>query len=52
MCRCSNFDHTKQVIAAVSVSGPTIRMTNERIEQLHAQMKKIGEQISERLGYR
>ncbi|AKS38197.1 IclR family transcriptional regulator [Anoxybacillus gonensis] len=46
------FDHTKQVIAAVSVSGPTIRMTNERIEQLHAQMRMIGKQISERLGYR
>ena len=46
------FDHTKQVIAAVSVSGPTIRMTDERLEQLHVQMKKIGKQISKRLGYR
>ncbi|MBW7651962.1 IclR family transcriptional regulator [Anoxybacillus sp. ST4] len=45
------FDHTKQVVAAVSVSGPTIRMTDERLEQLHIQMKAIGKQISERLGY-
>ncbi|ASA96086.1 IclR family transcriptional regulator [Anoxybacillus flavithermus] len=46
------FDHTKQVVAAVSVSGPTIRMTDERLEQLYVQMKKIGKQISERFGYR
>jgi IclR family transcriptional regulator, KDG regulon repressor len=45
------FDHVGRVIAAVSVSGPTIRMTDERIEQLQARMLQIGKQISERLGY-
>ncbi|HZG60084.1 MAG TPA: IclR family transcriptional regulator [Anoxybacillus sp.] len=46
------FDHLGKVIAAVSVSGPTIRMTDERIEQLQARMRQIGKQISARLGYR
>jgi IclR family transcriptional regulator, KDG regulon repressor len=45
------FDHVGKVIAAVSVSGPTIRMTDERIEQLQARMLQIGKQISARLGY-
>jgi IclR family KDG regulon transcriptional repressor len=45
------FDHVGKVIAAVSVSGPTIRMTDERIEQLQARMLQIGKHISARLGY-
>jgi DNA-binding IclR family transcriptional regulator len=45
------FDHLGKVIAAVSVSGPTIRMTDERLEQLKPQMIEIGKQISARLGY-
>jgi len=45
------FDHSGNVIAAVSVSGPTIRMTDERLEQLQAHMRHIGQQISARLGY-
>ncbi|GMB09746.1 IclR family transcriptional regulator [Thermolongibacillus altinsuensis] len=45
------FDHVGKVIAAVSVSGPTIRMTDERIEQLQTRMLQIGKQISARLGY-
>jgi IclR family KDG regulon transcriptional repressor len=45
------FDHVGKVIAAVSLSGPTIRMTDERIEQLQARMRQIGKQISARLGY-
>lgn len=44
-------DHTG-VVAAVSISGPTIRMTEERLEQLHKRMITIGQQISQRLGYR
>jgi len=46
------FDHSGHVIAAVSVSGPTIRMTDERLEQLHAHMRHIGQQLSARLGYK
>jgi IclR family transcriptional regulator, KDG regulon repressor len=45
------FDHLGKVIAAVSVSGPTIRMTDERLEQLKPRMIEIGKQISARLGY-
>ncbi|MGN1386093.1 MAG: IclR family transcriptional regulator [Bacillus sp. (in: firmicutes)] len=45
------FDHTGKVVSAVSISGPTIRMTEERLEQLHKRMITIGKQISERLGY-
>jgi IclR family KDG regulon transcriptional repressor len=45
------FDHVGKVIAAVSLSGPTIRMTYERIEQLQARIRQIGKQISARLGY-
>ncbi len=45
------FDHSNEVIAALSVSGPTIRMTDERMEQLQSKMKHFGKRISARLGY-
>lgn len=45
------FDHLERVIAAVSVSGPTIRMTDERMKQLQGKMKEIGYKLSLRLGY-
>ncbi|MFC3883613.1 IclR family transcriptional regulator [Bacillus songklensis] len=45
------FDHLGKVIAAVSISGPTIRMTAERMEQLQTRLLNIGKQISARLGY-
>lgn len=46
------FDYTGSVVAAVSISGPTIRMTDERIEKLQERIRYIGRQISKRLGYR
>jgi IclR family transcriptional regulator, KDG regulon repressor len=46
------FDYSGNVVAAVSISGPTIRMTDERIEKLQERIRHIGRQISERLGYR
>jgi IclR family transcriptional regulator, KDG regulon repressor len=46
------FDHLGKVVAAVSISGPTIRMTDERIEQLKNSMIPIGHKISARLGYK
>lgn len=46
------FDHSGKVAAAVSISGPTIRMTDERLEHLQVRMKHIGQQISARLGYK
>ncbi|MDR0137578.1 IclR family transcriptional regulator [Metabacillus idriensis] len=44
------FDHMGNAIAAVSISGPTIRMTEERLEHLQSRMRNIGRQISLRLG--
>lgn len=46
------FDHLGKVAAAVSISGPTIRMKDDRLKHLQARMKYIGRQISSRLGYR
>ncbi|MDN4074429.1 IclR family transcriptional regulator [Fictibacillus terranigra] len=46
------FDHLGKVIAAISISGPTIRMTSERLELLKPRMQQIGLQISARLGYK
>jgi DNA-binding IclR family transcriptional regulator len=45
------FDHLGKVIAAVSISGPTIRMKDDRLIQLQKRMILIGMQISARLGY-
>jgi IclR family transcriptional regulator, KDG regulon repressor len=44
------FDHLGKVCAAASISGPTIRMTDERLEELMPRIIKIGRQISTRLG--
>jgi IclR family transcriptional regulator, KDG regulon repressor len=46
------FDYSGSVVAAVSISGPTIRMTDERIRTLQERIQAIGKQISARLGYR
>ncbi|PLR76069.1 IclR family transcriptional regulator [Bacillus sp. V3-13] len=45
------FDHLGRVIAAVSISGPTMRMADERLEQLKVRMLKTGRRISARLGF-
>ncbi len=45
------FDHLGKVIAAVSISGPTLRMTADRLEKLHPRMIHIGREISARLGH-
>jgi DNA-binding IclR family transcriptional regulator len=45
------FDQTGKVIAAVSISGPTMRMTDERLKHLQGRLLDIGKQISARLGY-
>ncbi|KSU85407.1 transcriptional regulator, IclR family [Fictibacillus enclensis] len=45
------YDHLGTVAGAVSISGPTLRMTNERLEQLKPRMQQIGMQLSARLGY-
>jgi IclR family KDG regulon transcriptional repressor len=45
------FDHSGKVVAAASISGPTTRMSDERLNQLKARMLHIGKKISIRLGY-
>jgi DNA-binding IclR family transcriptional regulator len=45
------FDHTGQVKAAVSVSGPAYRLSNSRLEELSQPVIKAGMAISNKLGY-
>lgn len=45
------FDNQKKITAAVSISGPSIRMTKERIAEIKPIIKDIGKKISKRLGY-
>lgn len=45
------FDHIGNVVAAISISGPTMRMTEERLEQLRDRIIEAGKNISKRLGY-
>lgn len=45
-------DYTKQIIGAVSVSGPAMRMSTERMsEELIPLVKEAADEISSRLGY-
>jgi DNA-binding IclR family transcriptional regulator len=44
------FDHTGRADYAISVSGPTARMTPERIDALHPLVQKICRQLSQKLG--
>jgi len=46
------FDHTGECVGAISVSGPTIRMTDDRIVQIAQAVQTAANVISERLGYR
>ena len=46
------FDYNGDVCAAVSISGSTMRMTEERMRTLYPRMIEIGEQISARLGFK
>jgi IclR family transcriptional regulator, KDG regulon repressor len=45
------FDHLGKVVAAVSISGPTTRMTKDRLNQLGPIMIKTSKELSARLGY-
>lgn len=45
------FDHTGECAGAISVSGPTIRMTDERILLIAPEVQRAAATISERLGY-
>jgi DNA-binding IclR family transcriptional regulator len=43
-------DHLGAVVAALSVSGPTMRVTEDRVPELGAQVKTVAEEISRRIG--
>lgn len=45
------FDHQGNAVAAVSISGPTTRMTKERLNQLGPIMIQTSQQLSARLGH-
>lgn len=45
------FDRRKECVGAISVSGPTTRMTNDRVERLSVTARQIGEELSRQLGY-
>ncbi|MDO7788185.1 IclR family transcriptional regulator [Desulforamulus aquiferis] len=44
-------DHHGKAIAAISIAGPSTRMTNERIDQLIQPVKKAALLISQTMGY-
>lgn len=46
------WDNNQRVIAACSVSGPSVRITTERMRELMPLVTRTGFQVSERLGYR
>ncbi|MCA9859405.1 MAG: IclR family transcriptional regulator [Thermomicrobiales bacterium] len=46
------FDHTGDCAGAISVSGPTIRMTEDRFLHIAAEVQAAAARISERLGFR
>ncbi len=45
-------DHTAQVVAALSVSGPSVRLTPEKIDLVIPAVMKAAADISHQLGYR
>ena len=46
-------DYTGKVIAAISISGPTVRMTMERIDrELTPRVVSTADKISQKLGYK
>jgi IclR family acetate operon transcriptional repressor len=45
-------DHNARVVAAISVNGPTARLTRDRILQVAELVKSGADRISEQLGFR
>lgn len=46
------FDHTCKAVAAISVAGPSVRLSDERLEDLVGVVRNSAAEISRRLGYR
>jgi IclR family acetate operon transcriptional repressor len=45
------FDRRRECVGALSISGPTTRMTADRVERLAVTARQIGEELSRQLGY-
>ncbi len=45
-------DHTGKVAAAISIAGPSIRVTKERVPELAGHVMRAADEISAHLGYR
>ncbi len=45
------YGYQKEVKYAFSISGPTSRMTRERVEELSVDVKKVQQELSRELGY-
>jgi len=45
-------DHAGDVVAAISIAGPSIRVTRERIAELASHVVRAADEISAELGYR
>jgi DNA-binding IclR family transcriptional regulator len=48
---CPVRDHTGRVIAAVSLTAPTLRMSRERIEAMAPLVREYADRISRKMGY-
>ncbi len=46
------FDYSGECVGAISVSGPTIRMTDDRLLQIAPEVQRTAAMISDRLGVR
>ncbi|MGI9863118.1 IclR family transcriptional regulator [Moorella naiadis] len=46
------FDHRGRVVAALSISGPTLHVTPERVPELGQLVRQAGWEISRHLGYK
>ena len=44
------FDKTGEVPYAISVSGPTMRLTKERVDEVQEELKNICHELSRQLG--
>lgn len=45
------FNHLGQATSAVSIGGPSVRLTPDRMDALVAEVKRAGERISHKLGF-
>jgi DNA-binding IclR family transcriptional regulator len=45
-------DHAGSVFASISISGPTARITPNRVTELGKLVKETADEVSSRLGYR